>query len=183
LGVGVDDAVVGDSVVDADEVTEDGGAGLGGVEERAEIGDVALDMPRGAEGVARLGGGSVVEIGAAEVNLGGAVVLASCGDGEVGGEDDFGPWSGSTGGVRVGEILGIEFGKLLIRKESYRSGLGIWAYDRRIGAHSIAAAEDGRIGCDDDLCCSGNCGCGAERSQSQGEEVPGLAFGCMGLHD
>jgi len=106
-GVGVDDAVVGNAVIDAYEISQVRLAGFSGFEDCGEIGDVALDMPGRAEGGAGLGGGAVVDVGVAEIKGGCAVVLAARGDGEVGGEDDLGPGTGAGTGRRVAIGLGV----------------------------------------------------------------------------
>jgi hypothetical protein len=55
------------------------------------VGDVALHVPGGSDGFARLHRGAVVEVHAGEVDDGGAVELPAGGDVEIGFQHDLGP--------------------------------------------------------------------------------------------
>jgi len=59
-GIGIDDAVVSDAAGYADKVPDVGFSGLVGFKDRRQIGDIALDVPRGAKRGARFGGRTVV---------------------------------------------------------------------------------------------------------------------------
>src|ERR1700733_1175675 len=112
-GVGKDDSVKGG----VDGVADSGRAWLGGFEDRGEVGDVALNVPGGAEVAAGLGSSAEEDVDVAEIKPGGAVELVSCGDGEVCRKDDFGPWAGTSCGGSVVERGCVEVVKRRVGKQ------------------------------------------------------------------
>src|ERR1700761_1758913 len=91
-GVGKDSA----RVCGVDDVADSGRARLGGFENRGEVGDVAFNVPGGAEVVAGLGSRAEEDVDVAKIKPGGAVELVSSRDGEVCSKDDLGPRTGTS---------------------------------------------------------------------------------------
>ena len=112
-GVGKDGARVGG----VDDVADSGRARLGGLENRGEVGDVAFNVPRGAEVVAGLGSSAEEDVDIAEIKPGGAVELVSRGDGEVCRKDDLGPGAGTSCGRCVVERGRVEVVKGCVAKQ------------------------------------------------------------------
>ena len=86
-----------------DLVTEIDGSLFGGIEDGAVVGKIAFDMPVTAFVGLIFGGGSEIDVGGPEPDVGGAVILNASADREIGGENDRSPGAGASGRRRVGE--------------------------------------------------------------------------------
>jgi hypothetical protein len=182
-GTGEDDAGKGR----VDDVADGGEAGLRRFEERGEVGDVALDVPGGAEGGAGFGGGAVEDVGVAEIEPGAAVELAPGSDGEVGGEDNLGPGAGAGGGRRVGEGRAVEVFKGGVAEQRDDAGFGGGTWDEGLGGDWVRRAYLRSCWGGDDLRRGGGEGEGCEEEELRdgGEDsVDAREGGCFvhGLH-
>src|SRR4029077_2389120 len=98
-------------------------------------------MPVAGDGVRGLGGGAEVDVGGADPDVGGSIELASLVDGEIGLGNDLGPGTGTGGGRRVGEALGIEVGENESLIESNFAGCRVRARHGRVGEGGVGGAD------------------------------------------
>jgi hypothetical protein len=124
-----------------DEVEEIDGSGLRNSEDGAVVGEIALHVPVAGNIVRRLGGGSEIDVGGADPDVGSTVELTTLVDGEVGLENDFGPGAGTGGGWRVGETFRIEVCKNESLVECDYAGCGFRTRHIRIGEGGIAGTN------------------------------------------
>jgi len=103
-----------------DLVTEIDGSLFGAIEDGAVVGKIAFDMPVTAFVGLIFGGGSEIDVGGPEPDVGGAVILNASADREIGGENDRSPGAGASGRRRVGKALGVE----IIEDESLKEDDG-----------------------------------------------------------
>lgn len=124
-----------------DEIAEIDGALLRGGKDGAVVGEVAFDMPVAAFVGLIFGGGSEIDVGGAEPDVGSAVILDTGADREVGGENDGSPRAGTSCGRRVGETLGVEIIKDESLKEDDGARRGRRVRNGRIGGGGIAGSN------------------------------------------
>src|SRR5215472_9664839 len=112
-------------------------AALCAIEQRCVIGEVTLKVPGPRYCPGGLGGGAEIKIDPADPDRGCAVKLASGLNRKVRIEDDFAPWSGTSGRRSKGEWVGREIGKNKIIKELDHARGGLGPRHRRIRGCSI----------------------------------------------
>ena len=123
------------------DIAEIDSAGLSYGEDRTVVRKIALDMPVPGDVVRGLGGGSEIDVGGADPDVGRAIELAALIDGEVCLENYFGPGAGTCSRRRVGESLGSEVGEFKLLVERDDAGRRFWTRHRWIGESGVARSD------------------------------------------
>ena len=137
FGGAVEDAGVG-AVHNVEKID---GAVLGNGKDGTVVCEVALNAPVAALAGLILGGRTEIDVGGADPDVGGAVVLNPGGNGEIGLQNDGGPGTGTIGGRGVGEALGSVNVEFESAKELHRAGGGIRMRHGWIGGGGVAGAD------------------------------------------
>src|ERR1700722_2625529 len=85
--------------------------------------------------------GAEVDVGAADPEIGGAVVLDPLGNVDVCREDDLLPRAGTVGWWRELEVVGIEILKRHVAEQLDDAGSGIGTGDVRVGIYGVAGSD------------------------------------------
>src|ERR1700691_1840398 len=113
----------------------------GNAEERAVIGEIALHLPVATHVRLILGGGAEVDVGIADPDVGGAIVLNARADRKAGVENHLRPRGWTVSWRRVGEALDIEIVEDVCTEERDAARSSARAWDGRNGGGRVTGAD------------------------------------------
>lgn len=124
-----------------ESVAEIDGAFLRDGEDGTVVGEIALDLPVAAVIGIGFGGGTEINVGGTDPDVGGAIILDSLADGKIGDEDHRAPRGRAIRGRCIGKWLGVVAGKPVAIEENNLAGLGVRVLNGRIGGSGVGRTD------------------------------------------